>query len=73
MMRMVESNNNKWHQLVGDRMDDWYAEMKDHATSDDESLKQFLTTLRITVPEEIKRHVEAEFHFVYSPQRERGY
>ena len=54
-------------------MDDWYAEMKDHATSDDESLKQFLTTLRITVPEEIKRHVEAEFHFVYSPQRERGY
>jgi hypothetical protein len=31
MMRMVESNNNKWHQLVGDRMDDWYAELHAYA------------------------------------------
>lgn len=27
MMRMLESSNNKWHQLVGDRKDDWYAEL----------------------------------------------
>jgi phosphopantetheine adenylyltransferase len=31
MMRMLESNNNKWHQLVGDRMDDWYAELHAYA------------------------------------------
>lgn len=51
----------------------WFDEIKEHAGSDDEPLKQFLTTLRITTPEEVKRHVEAEFNFLYSPQRERGY
>jgi hypothetical protein len=27
MMEMLESSNNKWHQLVGERKDDWYAEL----------------------------------------------
>ena len=58
---------------ISQGMDDWFSEIKEHAKSDDEPLKQFLTTLRITAPEEIKRHIEAEFHFLYSPQRERGF
>lgn len=27
LMQMLESSNNKWHQLVADRKDDWYAEL----------------------------------------------
>lgn len=58
---------------ISQDMDGWYGEMKEHAASDDEPLKQFLTSLRITAPEEVKRHVEAEFQFLYSPRHERGF
>lgn len=27
LMEMLKSSNNKWHELVGDRKDDWYAEL----------------------------------------------
>lgn len=58
---------------ISQPMNAWFEEVKEHAAEKDESLRQFLTTLRITAPEEIRRHVEAEFHFLYSPKHERGY
>lgn len=58
---------------AGQQVATWLEELKAQAGQDEESMAQFLASVRITAPEEIKRHVEAEFQFLYAVHNERGY